>query len=324
MKAMRCLAAAGLLFWSAPAAAEPPRVVATIGPLHSLTAAVMTGAGTPTLLVPGGASPHAYSLKPSEARALQQADLVVWVGPALERFLADGLTSLAPDARLVEALEVPGITLREGGHEHEHSEHEHEHGEPAHGEPAPGEPEPGHGDAHDHATVDPHVWLDPDNAAAIVTAVAEALAARDPERAGLYRDNAQATRARLASLEKELRGALAPVAGKPFVVFHDAYGYFEAAFGLNDVGAVTVNPEQPPSPRRVAELRERIRELGALCLFREPQFAPRLIETLAEGSGARVGVLDPLGADLGPGPEAYFELLRRLADELLACLGREG
>ncbi|MEX2629978.1 MAG: zinc ABC transporter substrate-binding protein [Tistlia sp.] len=334
MTFLRCAAtAAFLLSCGSSAAAEAPRVVATIGPLQSLTAAVMAGVGSPALLVPGGASPHAYSLRPSEAAALQAADLVVWIGPALERFLEEGLDSLAPRARRIEVLELAGLTLlepREGGnwdsHAHdlagEHS-HDEEHDHDDHDEAADGHE--GHGeDDHRYGAVDAHVWLDPRNAQTIVQAIAGTLTELDPEHAAVYRDNAAGTVERIEGLRGELAAQLAPVAGRPFVVFHDAYGYFERAFSLNAVGSVTVSPEQQPSARRIAELRTRIRELGAACLFREPQFAPRLVETLSEGGGLRIGVLDPLGADLAPGPEAYPRLLRNLADSLSDCLAGGG
>ncbi|SMF53469.1 zinc transport system substrate-binding protein [Tistlia consotensis] len=312
MAVLRPLAAAAILlsgFLLAPgtAAAAPPRVVATIEPLHSLVAAVMAGVGEPMLLVPGGASPHVYSIKPSEAEALQHADLVVWVGPALEHFLEDSLDSLAPKARRVEALEVPGVKLRKAR---------------AGGSWEPDDDEPA-GSGHE-SDVDPHLWLDPQNAERIVEAVAAALTELDPQDAAAYKANAGKTVAGLERLRAELARQLAPVAGRPFIVFHDAYGYFEQAFGLTAVGSVTVSPEQTPSARRVAELRAKIGRLGAICLFREPQFTPRLVETLAGGTGARVGVLDPLGADLTPGPDAYPALLRQLANSLTGCLGGTG
>lgn len=301
-----------LLATNQVSAAEAPRVVATINPLHSLTAAVMEGVGTPSLLLSGAASPHSYSLRPSEAAALQNADLIVWIGPALERFLEESLGALAPGARQVEVQELPGLLLREPREGGDWESHDHEHEKHA-------ETEHGHG-AHDHGAIDPHVWLDPGNAERLVLGVADALSQIDPGHAALYQANADKTVARLEGLETDLKGRLAPVADKPFIVFHDAYGYFEQAFGLNAVGSVTVSPEQAPSARRVAELQDKIEGLGAVCLFREPQFAPRLVDTLAEETGARVGVLDPLGAELTPGPDAYPRLLENLADSLVLCL----
>lgn len=339
MRPLAKLATAALLVVGAlPAVAADeagaPAVVATIGPLHSLASAVMQGVGAPSLLVPGGASPHAYSLRPSEAGSLQEADLIVWVGPQLERFLEEGLESLAKGTRQVEVLAIDGLHLRaprEGGtweaHDHE-AEGEGHHHEPDH------ESEHGHESDHDHAhdhdhgpagaRADPHVWLDPHNAEMIVEAIATALAEIDADRAETYWANAVRIVQELEELETALKAKLVPVAGRPFIVFHDAYGYFEESFGLSAVGSVTVSPEQPPSARRVAELRRRIEALGAVCLFREPQFAPRLVETIAEGTGARIGVLDPLGSDLVPGPRAYPMLLTDLADSLVECLDETG
>ncbi|HYD64233.1 zinc ABC transporter substrate-binding protein ZnuA [Azospirillum sp.] len=296
------------LLAAAPALADVPKVVASIKPVHSLVSAVMQGVGEPALIVRGAASPHDYTMKPSDARALQGADFVFWVGEALETFLVKPLKSVPKSVQVVELLEAPGITLleaREGGawetHDHGHA-HKHDHA------------------GKDHGDVNTHVWLDPDNARAMARAAAEALAARDPAHAATYRANAEAYGKRLDALDAELKAALAPVAARPFVVFHDAYQYFEKRYGLNAVGAITVNPERAPSAKRVAAIRERIRTLGAACVFAEPQFEPKLVDTLIEGTGARKGTLDPEGAAIPDGPELYPTLLRSLANSLTGCL----
>jgi len=299
--------AAGLLA-AAPAFADGPKVVASIKPVHSLVSAVMQGVGEPALIVRGAASPHDYTMKPSDARALQGADLVFWVGEALESFLVKPLKSVPKSVRVVELLETPGITLleaREGGawesHDHGHA-HKHDHA------------------GKDHGDFNTHVWLDPDNARVMARAAAEALAARDPAHAATYRANAEAYAKRLDALDAELKATLAPVAERPFVVFHDAYQYFEKRYGLNAVGAITVNPERAPSAKRVAAIRERIKKLGAACVFAEPQFEPKLVDTLIEGTGAKKGTLDPEGAAIPDGPELYPALLRGLATSLTGCL----
>lgn len=314
--------AAALVAGARFAAAEAPEVVVSIKPLHSLVAGVMGDLGEPVLLVEGAGSPHSYSLRPSEARALEQAELVVWVGPGLESFLEKPLGALAGKARVLELAEAEGVRLlgtRAGGaweaHEHEHEKHagaEHAHEE--HEKPVHDEHE------HAHDTHDMHIWLDPGNAAAIVRSVQAALSELDPANAARYADNAAGLDAKIAALDGELADTLAAVKDRPFVVFHDGYQYFEAHYGLNGAGSITLEPELAPGARRMTELRHRIEELGAVCVFSEPQFEPALVETLTEGLGVKTGVLDPLGASLPEGEAAYFTLMHNLADSLVSCL----
>jgi len=303
-------ALAAVLFAATPALAEAPKVVASIKPVHSLVASVMQGVGEPALVVRGAASPHTYSMKPSDAKALAEADLVFWIGPELEGFLAKPLKATAKKAKTVELLEVQGVSLldaREGGawdshgHEkaHDHSSAKHEHG---------------------HEEANTHIWLDPDNARAMVDAIAAALTQKDPANAAAYKANAERTARGIDDLDAELKAMLAPVKGKPFVVFHDAYQYFEAHYGLNGVGAITVNPERRPSAKRLSDIRAKITSLGAACVFAEPQFEPALVDTIVEGTSARKGTLDPEGADLSDGPDLYFTLMRNVAASLKGCL----
>lgn len=275
-----------------------PHVVATVMPIHSLAAAVMEGVAEPHLLLPPGASPHSYTLVPSDARALAQADLIIWIGPGLEQFLAKPLRSLAAQAIKLELDQVDGILLLDA------DEHHH--------------------DAADHAYAhyDPHLWLDPLNAVQMLDAMAEQLAALDPDNAAAYRRNASQYQAQLRALDVELRHQLEPVQGVPFMVFHDAYRYFEQRYGLFDAGALTLSPERLPGARTVIAAHNQVKERNIRCVFREPQFEPRLAETVARGTQAQLAVLDPLGAELAPGPSAYPQLLRNLSQSLLACLAR--
>jgi zinc transport system substrate-binding protein len=172
--------------------------------------------------------------------------------------------------------------------------------------------------------VDLHIWLDPHNAGAMVDAIAMALSAVDPAHAATYQANASKIHNQLAALDLDLRERLAPVQDRPFVVFHDAYHYFEDRYGLNAVGSLTVDPQRRPSAKRLREIRARLAELDAACVFAEPQFEPALVDTVIEGTGAKKGVLDPLGAALEAGPQQYFQLMTGLADSLVACLGRPG
>ncbi len=299
-------AAVAFLLGAGPALAEV-KVVISVLPIHSLVAGVMAGAGEPALLVKGGASPHAYSLRPSDARALENADLVFWIGEGLEAFLEKPLQSLAEHARVVEVTTVAGIELhqaREGGAwdarrlEGDGESHEGE----------------------DHADHDPHLWLDPDNAGHIVRAAVRLLSEADPANAARYHANGKAVLARLAKLDRELESLLTPLEARRYVVFHDSYQYLEKRYGLIPVGSITVSPGRAPGAKRLYEVRAKIIELEAACVFSEPQFAPALVETVIQGTAAKTGVLDPLGASLAQGPDAYFDLMRGLARSLRACL----
>lgn len=290
--------------------ADGPAVVASIAPIHSLVAGVMEGVGSPTLLLKGAASPHAYSLKPSDARALAGARLVFMVADSLEAFLEKPLKALAAKATVVRlADDAPGMKLldfREGGpwegHDQGHAE------------------EKGH--KHEDEGKDPHLWLDPGNAIAATRAIAAALAKADPVHATAYQANAAAQENRLKALDDALKARLAPVAGKPFVVYHDAYQYLEAPYGLKAVGSVTVSPDRKPGAKRLAAIRDRIAGLKAACVFAEPQFDPKLVESLTAGTSARPGVLDPLGAGLEPGPGLYGRMMEKLAAEVVRCLSQ--
>ena len=312
---------AAVILAFSPAAAAPPTVVATINPLHSLAASVMEGVGTPTLLLKGGASPHAYSLRPSEARTLSRAKVIFWVGPTVEAFLEKPLRTLGGNARIVAMETAPGVIrlpIREGGvwdahdHDHDHDKHDHHHDKN----------KPGAKTHDDDDEVDGHIWLDPRNAMAMVSAMTTALAEADPANAARYRANAAATRARLTALEARIRARLASVARHRYIVFHDAYQYFERRYGLSPAGSIAVSPERAPGPRRLYEIRKRILDGKVACVFAEPQFPPRLVRTVIAGTPARMGVLDPIGARLTPGKNAYARLQTNLADSLIACLGR--
>lgn len=301
------LVLAALLFGSAPAFAEVPRVVATIKPIHSLVAAVMGDLGTPDLIVRGVASPHTYSLKPSEAGALEAADLVFWTGHGMEVFLQDSLGTLAPNATVVALGQAPGIErlpVREGGMFEPH------------------EDEDGAERESENGGTDMHMFLDPANAKAMVTAIASALGAADPDNAAIYAANAEAERADLDRLQAGLSAKLAPVKDKPFVVFHDAYQYFERAFGLTIAGSITVSPETMPGADRIAQVRDKLKTLSTACVFAEPQFDSRIVDVLIEGTSAGKGTLDPEAADLTEGAALYAQLLTRLADSLVGCLAR--
>ena len=440
-------------------------VVASVKPLHSLVSGVMEGVQKPDLIVKGAASPHTYSLKPSQAKQLEEADLVFWMGHELESFLEQPLEAIATKAKVVELIDSQGLKrldMREGGafDDHGHDDHgQGEHSEEGHDdhageghafewagifklsaedytwtfakvdgdyadpmmkmvflrtssggeegieeqeevaerlikqqssvrrnhdgrlipdeenayqlvfdanrnvtkmrinikkegfyafftehmpfefeagehflknvsgkdiEPTAQEPEAGHHDHHGHSGFDVHVWLDPENAKVLVQEIKEALVELDPSNAGKYEANAKNLMLKLDRLISEISVKLASSKGKGFVVFHDAYQYFEERFGMTAVGSITVSPEVVPGASRIRELKDKIVELDAHCVFSEPQFQPKIVFTVAEGTKANTGVLDPLGASIADGPELYFTLIRDMANSLQECLSKRG
>ncbi len=302
------------------------KVVTSIKPVHSLVAAVMQGVGTPDLIVEGAGSPHTYALKPSQAKQLQEADIVFWMSQDLEAFLEksiDGIATKAVSVPLMESRGLMTLGFREGGafDDHGHDEHDDHDKDDDHDH----EKHDDHDDhekhnEHDHGEVDPHVWLDPENAKAMVHEIEEALAKADPANAATYESNAEAVMAKLDSLVAEIDSELQPVKGRGYIVFHDAYQYFENRFGVSAIGSITVSPEVLPGAERISDLQEKVRSLDATCVFSEPQFEPKLVATVTENTNARTGVLDPLGTAIDKGPNLYFTLIRNMASSLKNCL----
>lgn len=294
----------------AKAGLAAPRVAVDIAPLHSIVARVMEGVGAPDLILRAGASPHDYALRPSDAALIDAADLVVWVGPNMTPWMDGPIEALATGAAVLMLEEAPGVVplpvRADGPFEPHHHEEGHEEGHD-------------HG-GHEFETMDGHLWLDPDNAAAGATAIAAALAKADPENAATYAANAAAFGAETAALSDEISARLAPTRGKPFLVFHDAYQYFEKRFDLPAAGSVALTEGEAPGAARIAELRARVRAEGVVCAFGEPAFDPRLMETVIEGTGVRAGTLDPEGVAQAPGPDLYPALMRAMAANLADCL----
>ena len=309
-----CAAAAG----PAPASDDGLRVVASIKPVHSLVSAVMAGVGEPHLVIRGASSPHTFTLRPSDATALEDADVVFLIGDAMETALTGPVEALAGHARVVALADVPGLVrrpLREGGafEEHEHDSHGHR------GQDDDRDHHDGHED-HEDGPFDMHVWLDPLNGRAMARAIAATLAEADPANEAVYEANAAALLRRLDALTGEIAAQVAPARGVPFIVFHDGYRHFEDRFGLTAAGSVVVGPERKPGARRISELRDKVQSLGVVCAFDEPQFDRRLVRTVIEGSEVRAGSVDPLGAAIEDGPELYATLLRNMATSFTACL----
>jgi zinc transport system substrate-binding protein len=291
----RLFAAAALAvgLGAAPALAEI-KVAATIKPVHSLVAAVMGDVGEPALLLDGPASPHVTALRPSQARIIEDSDVVFAVGEGLEAFL-QRLIETDDGTRIVELAEAPGIELLDY-REDDHDDHADDHDDHADDHDS----HEGEEHDHEHGDINPHIWLDPANARAMADHIAEVLGTADPANADSYSANAEAVIGDLNALESELAARLSPVKDRPFLVFHDAYPYFEARFGLAGLGAIVLNPETPPGARRLQEIRHRIEDSGVACVFSEPQFEIGYVTTVLEGTGARTASLDPLGVNVEP------------------------
>ncbi|MGV1869389.1 zinc ABC transporter substrate-binding protein ZnuA [Agrobacterium rosae] len=327
MKSIAAILLASAAMIASSNAMAAPNVVVSIKPIHSLVAAIMDGVAEPTLIVDGGASPHTYSLKPSNAKAIQSADVVFWVGDGLEKFLEKPLQSLAGKATVVELDDAKGIEklkFREGGpfeaHDHEeHEGHDHAHEE---GHDHKHEAEHSHDDGHDHeeGEYDMHLWLDPANAKAMAVEIGKTLMTADPGNAKTYQDNTKKLVDNIDALDKEIAATVEPIKDKPFVVFHDAYQYFEHRYGVKTAGSITVSPENTPGADRIKQIHAKVKELNATCVFAEPQFEPKLVKVVTEGTNAKSGTLDPEAGTLKAGPDLYFQMMRGIATSLKDCL----
>ena len=291
-----------------------PKVVVSVKPLHSIVAGVMQGIGDPVLLISGSETPHGFSLRPSQARELQNAALVFWVGPELEQFLKKSINTLARRAEVIALGQaVPLLSYRKhglwrkSGNYKRHDDDGYKKGY-------------GHSDHYDHGSRDPHFWLDPVLMRKTVSVIARALSKIDPAHAILYRTNSGLLEQRLERLHRHLERKLAPVRQIPYLVFHDAYQYLETRYGLASVGTMTLDPERRPGARHLANIRREVRHNRAKCLFKEPQFKSSIISVVREAVAINIGELDPLGIAQRPGPDAYFGTLVYLAENLVDCL----
>jgi zinc transport system substrate-binding protein len=299
-----------LLCASTPAFAEVPTVVTDIPPVHSLVAQVMGDLGQPELLLARGADEHDFQLKPSQAAAVAESDLIVWIGPELTPWL-DSAMGVRPDG----AAHLPLLTA-EGTFTRDYSEapHDDHAGHESHADE-------GHDDHGAHGSIDPHAWLDPANGKVWLGLIAAELSRLDPDNAATYQANAAAALDEIAALDTRLMTLLAPVQNKPFVTFHDAYGYFFGHYGLSPAGSIALGDASSPGAQRLSELRATLETGEVLCIFPEAQHDPDLVVQMAEGTGARIGgVLDPVGSTLDPGPGTYSALLEGMAGTIVQCL----
>ena len=300
------------------------KVVASIKPIHSLVSYVMDGVGKPDVIVDGYNSPHGFSLKPSHAKMIENADLIIWVGEDLEAFLEKPLDTIAKKAVNVEIMDLSGIKklkFREKNIFEGHDDHGHGHKEKKNDDHGHGHKEKKHDDhgreGHDHGEHDPHVWLDPMNAKVIIKEIENQLVKLDPDNSSKYKANSKKAQSELDNLtkniKKDLKGNLR------FVVFHDAYQYFENRFGIKVLGSLTVNPDVLPGAEQLSEIREVIEHEKVNCLFSEPQFNPAIIKSIAKDTKIKTGVLDPLGATLDKGKNMYPELLQSMYASFKGC-----
>ncbi len=278
------------------------RVLTSIKPLQLIAAAVQDGIAVPEVLLPPGASPHNYALRPSDVRKVQSVELLYWIGPDMESFLPRVLKGRTLPSLAVQ--DLPGLKLRhfaEDNHSHaeEADEHDHDH-------------RPG--------SLDAHLWLSPVNARVIADRMAADLSAADPANAARYQSNAKAFDARLDALDARLKTRLAPIAGKPYFVFHEAFDYFEDAYGLKHAGVFSIAAEVQPGAQHVAAMRMRLQEVGKTCVFSEPPLRPRLAETLVAGLPVKLAELDALGGYTPASAQGYEQVLEKLGNDLAGCL----
>lgn len=284
-----------------PAQAEV-NVLTSIKPLQLIAAAVQDGVGQPDVLLPPGATPHNYALRPSDVRRVQSADLLYWIGPDLEGFMPRVIKPRTLPTVAVQAL--PGLKLRhfaEDSHSHEEDTAEHDHD-------------------HRPGTLDAHLWLAPANARVIAAKMAADLSEKDSANAAKYQSNLKAFNKRLDALDARLKARLAAIADKPFFVFHEGYDYFESSYGLKHAGVFSVASEVQPGAQHVAAMRKRLQEVGKTCVFSDPPLRPRLAETLTAGLPAKLAELDALGGYTPATAQGYEQLLEKLGNDLAGCL----
>ena len=326
------------LFFSFNARAEV-NVVTTIKPLHSLISSVMEGVGKPSLIIEGTNNPHTFVFKPSHAEMIENADIVFWIGEDLEAFMEKPLESLAKNAKTISFMDLASIEklkFREQNIFDDHDDHGHDdhddHGHKdddhddhddhdGHDDEHDGHDDhddhAGHHDGHNHGEFDAHIWLDPANAKEMVLEISHELSELDPSNKSKYEDNASKTIVALDKLIEEVDKSLSKDIS--YIVFHDAYQYFEKRFGVIPAGALTLNPDVVPGAKQIADIQDIINDKGIKCIFSEPQYNPKIIETIGNDMNISTGVMDPLGAYIDAGPSMYSDLINQIANSIKDC-----
>jgi len=277
-------------------------IVVSIKPLHSLVSAVTEGSNSVSLVIDGSMTPHNFALKPSHAKLLNNAKIFFYIDDEFESALKKTVRGLPKSVKVIRVSKIKKLRLlstraddnwKEDGHDH------HDHG---------------------HSSNDLHVWLDPNNAIEIIKSITKELSAIYPENINTYKKNAKNIIKEIKTTDLLIKSMLEPIRNKPYIVFHDAYQYFEKAYSLKSVGSILVDPELPASAQRIIKIRSKIKSLNAHCVFKEPQYRAKIVKTVIDGTTTKIGILDPLGADIKSGPDMYTNLLKNIAENLNACL----
>ena len=315
---------------AAPALAEPPAVITDFQVTHSLVSQVMGDLGTPDLLLDRGGDPHGFQLRPTQARSLEQSDLVVWVGPEFAPWMQRAIDGVGVSGDVLTLFEVDGLHRMEFafGHAHAHDDHGHDHDGHGHSHDDHGHDHDDHAHSQDHGHshdgLDPHAWMNFGNVQIWLDEIAATLSALDPDNADTYADNAAAAREAVAGLRAEIAGILEPVGDAPLVMFHDAYGYLADEFGLNIAGTIALGDAAAPGAARLTEMRAQLADAGAVCIFPEVNHSSRYVDVVVEGTGVRVGEqLDPAGVMFDPGPELFATKMRKMATLIADCVTDE-
>ena len=313
-------------------ALETKGVITTIQPINSLISAVIGNTGKTISLIPAEISPHEFKLKPSDAKKMQEGNIIFYISKHLESDVVKVFDNLPKNIKIVDLLEETGIehlSIRDNeawerhDHHHGHDDHDdHDKHSKKHDDHDHDKHAKKHDDHDDHQTKDDvHIWLSPDNAIKIINKANKVLSLYYPQNAKIYDENTKIMIDKINKLKAELTKDLAPIKDKPYVVFHDAYQYFEKAFGLNAVGSVALEGDIASSPKQVSYIKEKIVKLKASCVFQEPQFDSKLVKIVVEGTNAQIGTLDPLGVGIKEEKDFYLQLLRNMAKSLKECLG---
>ncbi|MGR4990661.1 zinc ABC transporter substrate-binding protein ZnuA [Vibrio rotiferianus] len=269
-------------------------VLTSIKPIQMIATELTEGVATPEVLLQSNASPHDYALRPSDVKKVASADLVIWFGHDLEPFLEKLVTDKGNTLTLSK---IPNLSLREFG-----SEHNHDH------------------DGHDHGTHDPHFWLGIDTVQQVATAITQKLVDVDPDNADAYAANLKKFETQLKETDLQIKAQLKSVKDKGYFVFHDAYGYFEERYELNQLGHFTVSPDRKPGAKTLIHIRKTLSTGDVACVFSEPQFTPAVIESVMRGNDVKAGVLDPLGTEIEVKSGSYFTFLKGMSNSFAQCL----
>ncbi|MFZ9117193.1 MAG: zinc ABC transporter substrate-binding protein [Paracoccaceae bacterium] len=313
-----------LLIWFSTAnraLTEAPKVVVDIAPVHSLVSMVMKGVGEPTLIIPANASPHDYTLRPSAAKALQNADIIFWMGSSLTPWLDRATTTLMKDAQMIALLDTEDTIILEVRDEltfdADHGDHQEHEDHDEHDEHKDHVSE--HKDGHEHHGIDPHAWLSAKNASVWLSVIAAHLSEIDPKNKETYKTNAAVGQKDITDLATDISKTLSGVQGRSFIVYHDAFQYFENDFNFTAAGAISPSDAAPVSPARIAAIRSMIEKEGIDCILSEPQYSQGLIQSVSSGTEVNLGIIDAIGAGITIGPDLYNTLMRNMAKTFADC-----